>query len=263
MGRPKNIQSFLKAPSSNLSPMQRLCRVLKGPGCYICGMCGKRYLDPNDAWKCLTSNGLNINSIPVIATNSNSQTYICLLCGKNYSNQPDTALCILRDLQAARFPKVLGDHLHQLFASLAEQAEKTKRDSLVSRQGTIGAAVPKKLSTYKSPKIGSQLNQESSQSLSSLEDASNRDGSANQDEINAQEPAIDDGLDTTGEPMDHERYVGQKPKQIQKRVYYRKPNQKPFSRENAQYRCTVCNEKFFTKMEVETHFEGHPLVEDV
>ncbi len=268
MGIPRNIQSFLRAPSTSLSPMQRLCRVFKGPGCYVCGLCGKRYNNPDDAWKCLTSNGLNINSIPVIATQSNTQTYFCLLCGKTYSNEPDTALCVLRDLQAARYPKVLGDHLHNLFASLAERAEKTKRDSLVTRPGIIGTSVPKKVATFKAPKSSSKSSSEPTPKLPPVEDTSTDDtSSSDQDVIQAQAPAVDETPEeepgTSGDPMDHESDIKQKPQESEKPVLYRRPNQKPFTRDNAQYRCTVCNEKFFTKMEVETHFEEHPLVEDV
>lgn len=267
MGIPSNIQSFLKAPTSKLSPMQRLCRVLKGPGCYICGLCGKRYNNPNDAWKCLTSNGLNINSIPVIATQSNTQTYHCLLCGKTYANQPDTALCILRDLQVARFPKVLGDHLHSLFANLAEQSEKTKRNKMVTRPGILGSPIPKKTPSFKSPpKSQHKSSAEPSPRLPSLVEGNSSDSdehsSSSQDVMHAQEAAVEE-MGTSGDPMDHGADIRQKPQEIEKPVLYRKPHQKPFSRDNAQYRCSVCNEKFFTKMEVETHFEEHPLMDEV
>ena len=271
MGIPKNIQTLLKAPMLNSSPMQRLCRVFKGPGCYVCGLCGKRYNNQNDAWKCLTSNGLSITSLPVIATKNNSQTYFCLLCGKTYANQPDTALCLLRDLKVSQFPKVLGEHLYSLFASLADEAEKTKRDSLVSRQGTLGSPVPPNQAIYKAPPKKSTM--EPTPKLPSLEeDTSEKE----QDMVVAQEAAVEEAPaqeapvqdtseepGTSGDPMDHEADIAQKPKVIEKPVLYRKPGQKPFARENAQYRCTVCNEKFFTKMEVEAHFEEHPLEDEV
>ena len=263
MGIPKNIQSFLKPPASNMSPMQRLCRVLKGPGCYICGLCGKRYNNPNDAWKCLTSNGLSINSLPVIATKSNSQTYFCLLCGKTYANEPDTALCMIRDLQVARYPKVLGEHFNNLFYSLAEQSEKTKRDTLVSRQATLGNDLSKKQTAYNAPPPPVQ--KQPAKKIESKPSPDKGSGS-DSDVIIAQESSMDDILEqaeSSGDPMDHETDINQKPKEIEKPVLYRKPGQKPFARENAQYRCTVCNEKFFTKMEVETHFEEHPLVDSI
>ncbi len=270
MGIPKKIQSFLKAPSSQLSPMQRLCRVMKGPGCYVCGLCGRKYSNPNDAWKCLTSNALNINSLPVIATSSNTQTYLCLLCGKTYANQEDTALCIIRDLQASRFPKVLGDHFHSLFSALAEKAEKSKRDKLTSRQGTIGSSIPKNTVAYRSPLRA--VPSPSAQEDEDIENLNNSESihleSSEPDVMQAQaepavEPAPPEDLATTGDPMDHEADIRQAPKEEEKPVLYRKPNQKPFARENAQYRCTVCNEKFFTKMEVENHFLEHPLVDEV
>ncbi len=263
---PRNIQSLLKAPTLNHSPMQRLCRVLKGPGCYVCGLCGKRYNNLNDAWKCLTSNGLGITSLPVIATKSNAQTYICLLCGKTYSNQQDTALCLLKDLQVSRFPKVLGDHLYTLFSSLAEGADKTKRNKLVSRQGILGSSVPTNQAIYKSPPPTKGMVEPNPKLPTFEEDSSEKE----QDLMVAQEPAVEEAPQeapeeptTSGDPMDHEADIAQKPKEIEKPVLYRKPGQKPFARENAQYRCTVCNEKFFTKMEVEAHFEEHPLVDEV
>jgi hypothetical protein len=39
----------------------------------------------------------------------------------------------------------------------------------------------------------------------------------------------------------------------------RKENQKTHVRDNANYLCTVCKAKFFTKVEVEEHFFKHPL----
>lgn len=271
MGIPKNIQSFLKAPSGQLSPMQRLCRVMKGPGCYVCGLCGRRYTNPNDAWKCLTSNALNINSLPVIATSNNTQTYLCLLCGKTYTNQEDTALCVIRDLQASHFPKVLGDHFHSLFSALAEKAEKSKRDKLTSRQGTLGSSIPKNVVAYRSPL---RLVSSAPPQIKHEEEIDNTNNSESQhlessepEVMQAQaEPAVEPPSEetaTTGDPMDHEADIRQAPKEEEKPVLYRKPNQKPFSRENAQYRCTVCNEKFFTKMEVENHFLEHPLMDEV
>lgn len=41
----------------------------------------------------------------------------------------------------------------------------------------------------------------------------------------------------------------------------RTANQKPFARHDANYVCTVCKAKFFTKVDVEDHFLKHPLVE--
>lgn len=261
---PRNIKSFLKAPTLNHSPMQRLCRVLKGPGCYVCGLCGRRYNNLDDAWKCLTSNGLSITSLPVIATQNNAQTYQCLLCGKTYANQPDAALCVIRDLRVSQFPKVLGDHLFSLFNSLADQAEKTKRSVLVSRPGILGSNVPPKQAIYQSPP--KKEGEEPTPKLPSFEENSGVD----QDLVMAQEPAVEEAPPeapeepgTSGDPMDHEADISQKPKEIEKPILYRKPGQKPFARENAQYRCSVCNEKFFTKMEVETHFEEHPLMDSV
>ena len=268
MGIPRNIQSFLKPSAGSLSPMQRLCRVMKGPGCYVCGLCGKRFTNPNNAWKCLTNNALNIQSLPVMATKNNTQTYMCLLCGKTYTNQEDTALCVIRDLQVSRFPKVLGDHLHNLFSSLAEKAEKTKRDKLTSRQGTIGSSIPKNSVAYRASLHAVPNQTEGSENTEMATDEVNV-SSAESDVMQAQaEPAVEpppmeEESVSTGDPMDHESDIKQTPQEVEKPVLYRKPNQKPFSRENAQYRCSVCNEKFFTKMEVETHFLEHPLVEDV
>lgn len=270
MGIPRNIQIHLKAPSGRLSPMQRLCRVMKGPGCYVCGLCGRRYTNPQDAWKCLTNNALKIDSLPVIATSSNTQTYLCLLCGKTYTNQEDAALCLIRDLQITSFPKVIGDHLHAAFAALAEKAEKTKRDKLLSRPGSLGSGIPKNIVAFRAPK------QTTSQTLSHAEEETSEStdqnsehsilGSSESELMQAQaEPAVEpaESAASTGEPMDHEADVRQKPQEPEKPIMYRRPNQKPFSRENAQYRCTVCNEKFFTKMEVENHFMEHPLADEV
>jgi hypothetical protein len=263
---PRNIKSLLKAPTLNLSPMQRLCRVLKGPGCYICGLCGKRFNNSKDAWKCLTSNGLGITSLPVIATKSNSQTYICLLCGKTYSNQPDTALCLLRDLRVSQFPKVLGDHLYNLFSSLADEAEKTKRKALVSRPGVLGKPVPSNQALYNAPS-STKRTHEPYPNLPSLDENKSE---KEHDLLLAQDPAVDETTQdsseapgTSGDPMDHEADIAQKPKVVEKPILYRKPGQKSFSRDNAQYRCTVCNEKFFTKAEAEAHFEEHPLLDKV
>ena len=122
--------------------MQRLCRVMKGPGCYVCGLCGRRYTNANDAWKCLTSNALNINSLPVIATSNNTQTYLCLLCGKTYTNQEDTVLCVIRRSPQAIFQSP-GRSFSYSLSALAEKAEKSKRDKLTSRQGTLGSSIPK------------------------------------------------------------------------------------------------------------------------
>ncbi|APJ03916.1 hypothetical protein [Silvanigrella aquatica] len=264
---PKNIKSLLKAPGLKNSPMHRLCRVLKGPGCYICGLCGKRYNNPNDAWRCLTSNGLSLTSLPVIATKNNTQTYLCILCGKTYATQPDAALCVMRDLRTARFPRALGEHLNSLFAGLAEQAEKTRRDKLVSRPGILGSPLPKNQAAYRPPEKKGPS--EPTPSLPELSDDDS--GGAEQDLMVAQEPSIDaappeqapEEPGTSGDPMDHEADILTRPAEIEKPILYRKPGQKPFTRDNAQYRCSVCNEKFFTKMEVETHFEEHPLMDTV
>ncbi|MES2615439.1 MAG: hypothetical protein V4591_08495 [Bdellovibrionota bacterium] len=43
----------------------------------------------------------------------------------------------------------------------------------------------------------------------------------------------------------------------------RQPDQKSFMRQDANYVCTVCKAKFFTKVDVEEHFFKHPLVEKV
>lgn len=43
--------------------------------------------------------------------------------------------------------------------------------------------------------------------------------------------------------------------------YKRKPGQKPFSRDGARYVCNACNNKFFTRSEVERCFERHPIDE--
>ena len=95
------------------------------------------------------------------------------------------------------------------------------------------------------------------------------------DMMMAQEPSVDSNSNesesssgepptaSSGEPVDHEADLKPKPDEDAKPILYRKPDQKPFIRDNAQYRCSVCNEKFFTKMEVETHFEEHPLMDTV
>ncbi len=48
-----------------------------------------------------------------------------------------------------------------------------------------------------------------------------------------------------------------KPKEEE--VKYRKEGQEPFRRHDAKYVCTVCGQKFFTKMEVEECFMKHPV----
>lgn len=249
--------------------MQRLCRVLKGPGCYVCGLCGRRYQNINDAWKCLTSNGLGINSLPVIATKNNSQTFQCLLCGKTYANQQDTALCMISDLNVSRFPKALGEHLLSLVSALVNESGKTKRDVLVSRQGTMGSPSPKGGQKFVPPPIPTQQPENTDKQIQETNPEDVSGTKEDKDIVQAQSvpdtelPSAEEPPATSGDPMDHESDVNQKPKEVEKPILYRKSGQKPFVRHNANYVCTVCNEKFFTKMEVENHFEEHPIMDEV
>jgi hypothetical protein len=269
---PKHIMSFLKPQGIQHSPVKRLCRVLKGPGCFICGLCGRKYSNAADAWKCLTSNALGINSLPVIATKNNTQTFLCLLCGKNYTNQSDTAHCMLRDLRVSRFPQSLGKHLYSLCSKLAEGNEKTRRDGMVTRSAVLGNA-PRNQKLFKAPPPKTVA--EPTPSLPAIDNETEHHADLESDMMMAQEPSEDanhneaesssgeSSAASSGEPVDHEADLKPKSDEESKPILYRKPDQKPFIRENAQYRCSVCNEKFFTKMEVETHFEEHPLMDTV
>ncbi|WP_186644884.1 hypothetical protein [Fluviispira vulneris] len=272
------IQLLLKPKTKTSSPtMQRVCRVFKGPACYICGLCGRRYKNLKDAWKCVTLNGLKIKSHLIAESNSFAHNYQCLLCGKVYANQQDTSLCVIRDVEAGWFPRVLAEHLLNMAHSMLNTDPKTRRDLLITRQRGGGAPIPdsgdEKKATQKQNQINNSTNDSTNDSMDegddSMSSASSGQNESNEStEVQAQTPKLETVADsadgTTGEPMDHEEVVYyEKAPEKDKPVLFRTPGQKPFIRNGSNYVCSVCNEKFFTKMEAETHFNEHPLVETV
>lgn len=286
----RKIQAFLKKPILRTSPMQRICQVLKGPKCYICGLCGKRFEKEKDAWLCLTKNGLSINSLPVFAQKGGySQTYFCLLCAKSYSNQQDAALCSLKDLQISTFPKILENHLFSLFTDIVENTHNTKRSSLTNRKraqkqiqsnpivsSTANASNEPLVEQVKTEPleptpdllpIEDNVTELNTQPLSESEPSESENNlEKEKDVIVAQEPVlekieIDSNSSDTNSEIENDS--PKSPDEDKKTVLFRKPGQTPFERDNAQYKCSVCSEKFFTKTEVETHFLEHPLAEEM
>ncbi|KAB8033331.1 hypothetical protein [Fluviispira multicolorata] len=266
----ENIQLLLRAKSKSSSPtMQRVCRVLKGPDCYICGLCGRRYKKLKDAWKCVTIGGLKIKSHLIASSNSFAHNYQCILCGKAYANQQDTSICTIRDVENGWFPRILSEHLLSMAYSMLNSDPKTRRNLLSTRQRggitSVSEADNQSLSKKATEMNDSLDDDEDSspppspeKSFDSLENEST--------EIKAQAPQLEQMPETepaTGEPMDHDTVYYEKPAEKDKPVHFRTPGQKPFIRNGSNYVCSVCNEKFFTKMEAENHFNEHPLVETV
>ncbi|BBH53371.1 hypothetical protein [Fluviispira sanaruensis] len=269
-----NVQLLLKPKKKTSSPtMQRVCRVFKGPACYICGLCGRRYKNLKDAWKCVTINGLKIKSHLIADSNSFAHNYQCLLCGKIYANQQDTSLCVIRDVEAGWFPRVLAEHLLNMAHSMLNADPKTRRNLLITRQRGGGAPIPESDEEKQAPKKQAQLNDTMNDSMdddeNNMSSAAPAQNESNEStEVQAQTPKLESVADSaegaTGEPMDHEEVVYyEKAPEKDKPVLFRTPGQKPFIRNGSNYVCSVCNEKFFTKMEAETHFNEHPLVETV
>ncbi len=288
------ISTLVRTPEESFTfRSEQLCRVLKTPGNYICGMCGKQYNSVELAWNCVTQDTLKIKSLPIIAIGQNRSYIHCLLCGKKYVNAADAALCLGKDLETTNLPISLAERLKQLILISLHGQKESERDLLLTRQSSFGIGIPEHKETRKAENLPLLKNFTHKTEPLAEKAPANLERSLSENkpsEVQVQKKSIVEiPTPTVEKPIttieDHNNFdtmtdIKEIPKiqsspepeplpsplnpgENNKIILTRKPGQKPFTRHEARYLCTVCKEKFFTKTEAEGHFLQHPLADSI
>jgi hypothetical protein len=206
-------------------------RVVRVEGRFVCGLCRSFYDHPSDAHECLSSCWQETLAMdPVIVKRDRGRLLLrCLFCARDYDNRSAALRCAdeckrqkLRKAMAES--KIIGD----------ENFHTNKRPLRKLRPVIVPLTpVKKKLKNSKA-----EINQE--QPAEVVLEASVTTADANESPIVA---------DVTSAPeKDESKNVESTKKKKPSEVFYR---------DQAKYVCTVCHEKYFTKLEVSNCYDAH------
>lgn len=230
--------------------------VLRVPGGYSCSHCGSVHTALSDAHLCLSTCTLRRRlSRPFALHNSPSgQTFQCAVCAKSYLNSSDAVRCADVCIEEKELPSALRSALERAQIEAAERTSRDRRSplprakDLKAAQPLLPLLIPRALPVLH-PRL---VVAERPQTLPTTPVPGNF-GNLQK----AISPA--ESLPTVTGKSEHssEEEVTEPPDE----VLYRTRGQKPFTRHDAKYVCTVCATRFFTKNEVESCFESHPLLD--
>lgn len=259
-----DLRHLLKSPSKkeSLGPsggQDALPLVLACGRGFMCGLCRTHFQARTDATRCARRCLLDhVCAEPMRPLVCESQSkHRCELCHRIYSNRKDAAFC---------FSNCLESREGLLPPGLLEQLRTSLSLALTPRAKTV-APLEKMKSQIKVPsflKSNSASSQASPPEQRNLEGHEiRRNSQAPREEVKIRER--DTHLKTiTENRFDTNQALQTNPAQASQvsgsaKKIFRKTGQKPFLRADARYVCSACNQKFFTKSEVEACFLEHPV----
>jgi hypothetical protein len=204
---------------------------------FQCGLCKKVYPSASKALKCLESDGLIKQLIPMTRYHWNIIQFRCPVCNTYYDSLKNAQTCSKKCLNIYPIP----ESLHSVIQELCTQSMRT--------------------SDHLAPKINEPSSEEISQDI--LKELSSKTAQT----VDTTEPqkstATTDPVSST--PPNAAPAIPPKPAFVPKPdadKKFRLPNQKSFVRMDAAYECTVCRSRYFSKDDVESCFNSHPLLEE-
>ena len=200
---------------------------------FQCGLCQKVYSSPSTALKCLENDGLQKQFIPITRYHWNKLQFRCPVCNTYYESLENAQKCSEKCLNIYPIPESLHSIIHGLYSQNIRNSDHSKKTIQTSSQ-EISQSIIKDLSSQTPQNIDTK--ETTSQNL----------------ETPKQKP------ETVAAPPPKPEFVP-KPDADKK---FRLPNQKPFVRMDAAYECTVCRSRYFSKDDVESCFNSHPLLEE-
>jgi hypothetical protein len=113
----------------------QLAHVMRTTSGYACGMCGKRFQTPQEAWSCVEKDTGKLTSFPIHQMNHHGNYLVhCLLCRKKYANEEDAALCLEHDLlKITDMSDTLRELLNRLAVNTLKGQRLSKRAQLQSK----------------------------------------------------------------------------------------------------------------------------------
>lgn len=106
--------------AQHIEKTPRLARVFRATGGFRCGVCGKAYKKPSDAWQCLSEN-LNHSSNIAASFLQNTLKFRCLICGKAFLYREGALGCANKDLKTIPYPHKIKEQIQQLIAGSAPE----------------------------------------------------------------------------------------------------------------------------------------------
>ena len=228
-------------------------RILKVPGGFACGLCSKQHQQLDNAYACLQTCTLQrrlkspVSTHPAVA----GMVHNCGFCARSYKNAADAESCARRCLSAQKIP-----------ASVHQAVTDAQTAHLRANLVRVRKPLERRVTPRPTP-----------EQFSSFQPAAESRQQITQDQVS--EPP-DTSWTVSADPLPPAAPL---PPPAQRELpvledvaredivlntdglLYRKRGQKPFKRMDAKYGCSVCNELFFTKSEVEACFEAHPLLD--
>jgi hypothetical protein len=207
-------------------------RVVRVEGRFVCGLCRNFYDHPIDAHDCLNSCWEETLAMdPVVVKRDHGRLLLrCLFCARDYDNRS----AVLRCADECKRQK-LRTAMAELKSTGPENLQSNRRPVRKLRPVIVPMTPVKKKG--KSPKIA--LEKDQPPEVDSEELVTTAD--ANERPIEAGDVA---GVLAKEEPQNADPTKKKKPSEV-------------FYRDQAKYVCTVCHEKYFTKLEVSNCYDSH------
>ncbi len=206
-------------------------RVVRVEGRFVCGLCRSFYDHPNDAHDCLSSCWQETLAMdPVIVKRDRGRLLLrCLFCARDYDNRSAVLRCA-DECKRAKLRKAMAES-----KIIGDENFQSNRRPLRKLRPVIVQLAPVK----KKPKISKTENKQE-QIAEVVSETSITTADANESPIVG---------DLTSVPAkDESKNIESAKKKKPSEVFYR---------DQAKYVCTVCHEKYFTKLEVSNCYEAH------
>lgn len=206
-------------------------RVVRVAGQFVCGICRQSYEELPAAYGCLDrcwQEFLSLDAV-IMRTQGGTPSYRCRICARDYAHREQAQSCAAQCKERMRRKAVLEDKLTTKEENIPKRTplRLVQAVRLAAKQAVPVRKTPPPKMIPAEPDI-----QRPAPELIGVitADANER----------AVEPAVllPEGVEEAAKPKK------KKPSAI-------------FYRDNAKYACTVCNERYFTKVEVTKCYESH------
>ena len=207
-------------------------RVVRVSGRFVCGLCRNLYEHPSDAHDCLSSCWEETLAMdPVVVKRDRGRLLLrCLFCARDYDNRSAVLRCA-DECKRQKLRKAMAES-----KIIGPESFVTNRRPIRKLRPVIVPIVPvkKKLKIAKVTLEKVQAVADHSEELVTTADANERP-------VEAGDVAAVLAKDA---PQNAETSKKKKPSEV-------------FYRDQAKYVCTVCHEKYFTKLEVSNCYDSH------
>lgn len=236
-------------------PLRYRFRVLRYGRKYLCCHCNALYSEARLAWACVTAWARNV--IPTLVVESQvvgtQVRFSCPICRRAFPSIQDAQNCLT---------SCIGE-VTALLPERVEDDTKLALGTFISRNQKDTSRRPGEALTR-----GARTADEEA-SLQPAQPATARVQPAAPDPARSEpSPILPDDLSAAdmapppaAEPAAAEPAPGdleEPPQEVDNTIYRPAHITKPFIREGARYRCTVCGKNYFTQVEVRACFDSHP-----